>query len=52
MKKFEYKQVNSQMTNMEMNKLGAEGWEFVSHTACTYPSGQLIQCYFFKRELL
>lgn len=48
MKKFEYKTFDKKVSDTELNKLGEEGWELVSHSAvCSY--NIIIQYYIFKR---
>ena len=45
---WEYKHFNSKLSETELNNLGKEGWELVSHTAI-YAWGELKQYYVFKR---
>ena len=54
MKKFEYKTTQTKLTDAELNKLGDEGWELITHTAVAvnqFLSGAAFgQYYVFKRE--
>jgi hypothetical protein len=50
MQKFEYYSFNVKLTNSDLNLLGSEGWELVTHTAVT-AYGELGQYYVFKRPL-
>ena len=45
MKKWEYKHYNCRLIEEELNDLGDDGWELVSHTAAA-----MGQYYVFKRE--
>ncbi len=55
MKKWEYKTSQSKLTDTELNRLGKEGWELVSHTAVVAShflgASDFKQYYVFKREL-
>jgi hypothetical protein len=51
MKKFEYKSYNTTLYDNELNKLGAKGWELVSHTAIA-DRGKMAQYYVFKKEII
>jgi len=51
MKKFEYLEIERAIKPKELNKLGAEGWELVVHTAVMYFFFFGGQFYIFKREL-
>jgi len=46
MKKWEYKHYNCRLIEEELNDLGDDGWELVSHTAVA----AMGQYYVFKRE--
>jgi hypothetical protein len=54
MKKWEYKTVNDKLTETQLNSLGEEGWELVSHTAVATSNflggSGFGQYYVFKRE--
>lgn len=56
MKKWEYKHVNAKMSETELNQLGRQGWELVSHTGIATSdflggAGQFKQYYVFKRPI-
>jgi len=48
-KKFEYRHFDYELTSGDLNNLGNNGWELVSHTGVA-AYGQLNQYYVFKRE--
>lgn len=48
MKKFEYKKITVKLTETDLNKMGREGWELVTHTSVMSGTG-LKQCFIFKR---
>ena len=55
MQKFEYysfstKSFTTKLSNSELNALGSEGWELVTHTTVVF-SGEIRQHYIFKRPL-
>jgi len=50
MKKFEYFTFDFPLDIPDLNRLGAKGWELVSHTAVAGPGGAC-QYYVFKRQL-
>lgn len=50
-RKFEYKSYQEPLSDERLNKLGAEGWELVSHTAVFGGTGGA-QYYIFKREII
>lgn len=50
MKRFEYKSFNRRIEEDELNELGIQGWELVSHTAAANLT-QFGQYYVFKRQL-
>lgn len=50
MNKYEYKSFNCRLTNDQLNELGAEGWELISHTAVV--ANSFGQYYVFKRILI
>ena len=59
MKKFEYKKITGNLEEEDLNELGLEGWELVSHTTTQYTKyGEKIKdcnyghIYFFKREII
>lgn len=49
MKKFQYKTFNDQLSEDELNKLGNEGWELVTHSVVNFII--TIQYYVFKKEI-
>lgn len=51
MKKFEYISFNRIVRDPELNKLGADGWELITHTAVVSPYAAQ-QYYVFKREII
>jgi len=51
MKKYEYLSYNKSLPDKDLNRLGAEGWELISHTAIA-DQGKMCQYYVFKREKL
>lgn len=50
MKKWEYNCFYEQISRQNLNNLGSEGWELVSHSA-TSNLGMTSHYYVFKREL-
>jgi len=50
MKKFEYYAHNGMLDQTELNDLGIEGWELVSHTGVAGYS-EIQQYYVFKRRI-
>ena len=49
MKKYEYKTFQRELYDSELNKLGDEGWQLISHTAVVNESS-FGQYYVFMRE--
>lgn len=53
MKKFEYKTRKEYLKEHELNKLGDEGWELISHEAIYVSrTHDIKQHYIFKREII
>lgn len=56
MPKWEYKHVAVYLGELELNKLGQEGWELVSHSIVnrngTFNSGTISHYYTFKRQII
>lgn len=50
MKKFEYISFQEALSDSDLNRLGLEGWELVTHTAVV--ASEFGQYYIFKRETL
>lgn len=50
MDRFDYHTEQTILSDKDLNKLGKDGWELVSHTAVIY-AGELRQYYIFKRKL-
>ena len=53
MKKWEYRHFNEKLEERDLNRLGEDGWELVSHTAVAVAgltSRGFGQYYIFKRE--
>lgn len=50
MKKFEYLQIDRTVNPHELNELGEEGWELVSHSTSIQVLFFFQQLYIFKRE--
>jgi aspartate-semialdehyde dehydrogenase len=52
--KWEYKTFNERLTDEELNKLGQDNWELVSHSCVSVPSlfgHDIVQYYVFKRKI-
>lgn len=49
-KKFEYRHFDCKLSEKDLNKLGNNGWEMVSHTALANYNA-FSQYYVFKREI-
>lgn len=50
MKKYEYISFNNKLSDLELNDLGKNGWQLISHTANL--GGSFAQYYVFMREIL
>jgi hypothetical protein len=51
MRKFEYKLFNGQVDNDELNELGSNGWQLISHSVAI-ADNICRQYYVFMREIL
>lgn len=53
MMKFQYKTEKNHLDEKQLNKLGLEGWELVSHSAIYVTlKHEIKQHYIFKRQIL
>jgi len=51
MRKFEYKSFNGQVDNDELNELGSNGWQLISHSVAVAYNSHM-QYYVFMREIV